>query len=288
MPINVWSAGQDALLDTIARRDAERRLEEDRARRDRIDQEALADRDRQRGIQEGQLRSIDEDRDERRRMAGEAAAEKKAAGQAAALNAEQIGELLDAYDAAQSPEEKHSIGLKILNAGGKYQAPPRPVTAPRDPIADHLAKKKIDQQFKEPSAAKGPKDNPSLPNGAKVWIESIAQRGIPLEQARNELSRGWGQQRQAHPGAELAAAADYLTKLYPTAPDPMAAAPRAPLGAPPAEETAAAAVAPPAAQPPAQDAQVQGLLKNAGPGRYTLSNGEVCLKLPDGTIQKGS
>ena len=268
MPINVWSAGQDALLSTIARRDAERRLEEDRARRDRLDTEAFADRQRQREIQEAGIRSLDEDRDERRKLATEERGEKAAKAKREALNAAQIGELLDAYDAATTPEEKHAVGIKILNAGGKYTPPPR-AAAPQRPISVSPGATLLDPVTKKPfyTAPERPekpsarsKDDPNLPQGTKAWIESISQRGVPIEQARAELSQGWAQQRAAHPNADLAAAASYLMKLYP-ADTGSSGTPRVPLGTAPAPETPQAAAPPPA--PGGGESAQQQLLNDA-------------------------
>lgn len=227
MPRNVWSAGQDALLGFLAERDAMNRLDEDRARRDRLDAENAADRQRGREIQDAQLRSIDEDRDERRRMAGDVAKAKQAEAAAAAARTAQMGELLDAYDAAKTPEEKQAIGTRILTAGGKLA--PEPRAKPRDPLADYEAKKKIDQKYAKPEAgAKGPKDDPRLPMGTKKWIESISQRGATIEDARTELSRGWQQQLAAHPNADLAQASLFLNRLYPNG-QPLGTAPETPV-----------------------------------------------------------
>lgn len=261
MPVNVWSAGQDALLNTLATRDAARRLQEDRDRRDRLDQEVAADRARQREIQEGTLRSVEEDRVERRRMAGEQVAAKKAEQEANTAKQREIDAALQTFATAQDPQEK----MRAAAVLDKYKVSPsalrdlqKPSTKsvfgvdPRSGSVRQFGEVPIGAQVinipKPDGPAAGPKDDPRLPQGTKAWIESIAQRGVPIEKAREELSMGWAQQRAAHPHADLAAAAQHLQRLY--MPDGMGG--RSPIGSPqPGGEVPPAAPTPEAAAPPA-------------------------------------
>lgn len=114
MPINVFGAGQDALLGFLAERDAKQRLAEDRARRDRLDQESFADRQRQRDIQEGQLRSIDADREERRGEVKRLNDEKIAASEAKRNQDATVQTLVkEMLDPGTPQERKQAIGFEL-------------------------------------------------------------------------------------------------------------------------------------------------------------------------------
>lgn len=267
---NVWGAGQDALLGFLADRDAKRRLEEDRSRRDQLDAESFADRQRAREIQEGQLRSVDEDRRERR-AAAESAARLKAQQE------QQITEALNVFanTDAHPPEavrraaavlDRHKVdprALKSLNPQTEMQPIMRvnPRTGKVEQIGEAPKGARVVMEPAPPAPEKplaSERDDPSLPRGTKAWIESLAQRGISLTEARNELSQGWARQRAAHPRAELVAASDYLTKLYPTDPE-SADIPRVALG------SAQPSVAPPAGAVDPQQAAIKFLTDNGAP-----------------------
>jgi hypothetical protein len=303
MPVNVWSAGQDALLGFLAERDAKKRLAEDRARRDRLDTESAADRDRQRGIQEENLRVQREDREERRAETKRLNDERIATSEAKRKQDETTRALVqEMMHPNTPPERKQAIGFELdrLNVSptliDKYLNPKsdtkpvvriNPRTGKVETIGEAPAGAHFVQEPKpaaDPNAPKPVKDDPRLPRGARQWIESIAQRGVPIEQARTELSQGWGQQRAAHPNAELAEAAAYLTKMYPTVEDNLGRKKQQPLttSAPevvaPADNELAAAALPAA---PAASA-AQGPQGPQGPqGGPTLADAEAMKILQD-------
>jgi hypothetical protein len=305
MPLNTWGVGQDALLGFLANRDAKQRLEEDRARRDRLDVEAQQDRQRQRDIQEGQLRSISEDRNERRDILAADRADRDAKAKREQAEAAQRGELLDAYDAAQTPEEKYAIGVRLVNAGGKLPPAPKPTTTPvmrvnpRTGQMENIGEAPYGSHFvqepapKEPKAAAGPKDDPGLPNGVKSYIDSLTQKAdaqgnlYTTEQALDELARTAPQLRAAHPSLDMGKVSRYAKAIFPkTEKDPLGqpVARKAPV---PTSGTPAPNAGAPAPKAPAADQQVSALLGSAKPGKYTLTDGSVWLKMPDGSIQKG-
>lgn len=298
MPVNVWSAGQDALLGFLANRDAKQRLEEDRARRDRLDVEAQQDRQRQRDIQEGQLRSIDEDRQERRSILQQDRTDREAKATREQAEAEERGRLLDAYDAAQSPEERYAIGVRLVNAGGKLPPEPKPTTSPvmrvnpRTGTVEQIGTAPVGAKFvnepapKEPKAT-GPKDNAALPNGVKAYLDSFATKtdaqgnAYTQEQALEEVSRVARELRQAHPSLDMGKVSNYVKAVVPkTEKDALGQPVPRKVSAPASPST------PSGSKAPAADAQVSSLLKSANPGKYTLTDGSVWLKMPDGSIQK--
>lgn len=259
MPRSVFAAGQDAMLGFLAERDAVKRLNEDRARRDRLDAEEAADRARGRDIQEENLRNQREDRAERLAETKRINNERIAASEAKRKQDEAVqGLVKEMLDPNTPQERKQAIGFELdrLQVSpsliDKYLNP-KATTKPVFGVDPHAGTVRqfgevpVDAQvvnIPRPAGAGGPKppkDDPRLPMGTKRWIESISQRGVPLEEARTELSRGWGQQTSAHPNADLGEAAAFLQKLYPT--DSMGQ--RSPMGGgAPVGEAAAPAPAP--------------------------------------------
>ncbi len=278
MPINTWAAGQDALLGFLAERDAKKRLSEDRERRDRLDAESAADRQQMRKIQEGQLRSVDEDRDARRQLLEEQGRAKTEQTAAAQRQQQEIDAALQVFATTQDETErmraaavldKYKVNPSAINALRNPKPTSKPVYGvdPRKGTVTQFGEVPVGAQVvsipRPPAAgggAKGPKDDPSLPQGVKRWVESISQRGASLEDARNELSQGWRQQVAVHPNADLGEAAAYLMKLYPVASDALSA-PREPLGAAAAPPPTPAGTPPPATGGPdpavAQQEQLQ-------------------------------
>lgn len=294
MPINVWSAGRDELLGFLAERDAKKRLEEDRARRDRLDEESRVDRERGRRIQEENLRVSREDREERRGEQKRLNDERIAAGQAKRKQDEQARTLVaEMLDPNTSQERKQAIGFELdrLQVSptliDKYLNPKpdtkpvvriNPRTGTVETIGEAPAGAHFVQEPKpaaDPNAPKPVKDDPRLPQGTKRWLESISQRGVPIGDARTELSKGWGQQIAAHPNVDLAEAAAYLAKLYPPAEDPMDATPRGPLGAASPNAPAAPAVDPGLQQRAAAELQKRGKAVTPESIQFVIQQGLV-------------
>jgi hypothetical protein len=127
--INPWSAATDTLLQTLAQRDAAARLEEQKQRQMQLDVEERADREAMRSHQAAQLRSLDEDRDERRRLASETAAERTAAARdkKAMEDLEQsaIWNYQNAPDAESKAKARELLELQFKY---RFQAPEKPAT----------------------------------------------------------------------------------------------------------------------------------------------------------------
>jgi hypothetical protein len=257
MPINVWSAARDEMLDTLAKRDADERLREDRARRDRIDVE---ERERQstldrenREYRDAQIalgnRTLDTNAADKTADNERADAAAKAAADAIAAKQLRITNLMKIVTDAKAPMEMRQQAAGELDALQvdpsmlKEFLNPTPKTKPvmrigRDGKMVKIGDAEAGAHFvnepaphADPNAPKPFRDDPKLPNGTKAWIESIAARGVPIEAARAELSGGWPGQRQSHPNADLALGAKYLDALYPKSGDAVTGQVQRPLGA---------------------------------------------------------
>jgi len=238
MAVNIWNAGTDRMLEGLARREALARqamLDQQNAERQAAQ---LALQQENLGLNRMQVEAqIANQQADNERMAAEQAARAQAAtsaSKAKARNEEQVAALIDLYQSTEDPSARERIAMNLEMQG--IRVPQRSQTDTRSlqvQANDLLARGDTDgynrvlKVIRETSGAgRAPdtggsgggstfRDNPRLPQGTKAWIDSIAQRGIPVKQARRELSQGWGQQRSAHPNAELAEAAKYLDTLYP-------------------------------------------------------------------------
>lgn len=238
MAVNIWNAGTDRMLEGLARREA-------LARQAQLDQQNAERQAAQLALQQENLglnrmqveAQIANTRADNERAAAQQAAQAQVAASAAkkaARDEEQVAALIDMYQSTEDPAARERIAMNLEMQG--VRVPQRSSQADTRSLQvqanDLLAKGDVDgynrvlKVIRETSGAgRAPdtgggggstfRDNPRLPQGTKAWIDSIAQRGIPVEQARRELSQGWGQQRSAHPNAELAEAAKYLDSLYP-------------------------------------------------------------------------
>lgn len=216
---NIFSAGRNALLDTLAQREATRMLGEDRARRDRLDEEGRLDRVKQRELQDRQITSLDEDRDARRALGEQAANDKAAEAKAKADERAARAAALDAYTTAiQAGDEKAArlAGAKLINLGGEMLPDSKPmVVGAGSTVYDQDSGKAIYTAPNRPTATPASeKDDPKLPIGTKRWIESISQQAPTIEEARSWLNKGWNETLKAHPRQELGKAVDYLDGLY--------------------------------------------------------------------------
>ena len=237
MAVNIWNAGTDRMLEGLARREALARqamLDQQNAERQAAQ---LALQQENLGLNRMQVEAqIANTQADNERAAAQQAAQAAAAASAAkkaARDEEQVAALIDMYQSTPDPAARERIAMNLEMQG--IRVPQRSQSDTRSlqvQANDLLARGDVDgynrilKVIRETSGAGrapdtggsggGPKfnDNPRLPQGTKAWIDSIAQRGVPVEQARRELSRGWGQQRSAHPNAELAEAAKYLDSLY--------------------------------------------------------------------------
>lgn len=225
MAINPFAAGTDALFDYLAEREERRMLMEDRERRAQLDREAKEKSDAQLALQRDQLGSLERDRQERaaatKRDDDRAAADQKAIDDHIAIvmdptktEAERraAGMWLDQKNVDPNRIERAITGkdptkkVHVVDANGRvvrtiemgmqdqYQELPRPAAGPQTPVSH--------------------RDDPSIPDGTKRWLDTIAARGVDEDTAMAELNKGWNQQLAAHPRAELASAAAYLKKFY--------------------------------------------------------------------------
>ncbi len=226
---NVWEAGSDALLKALAERDARKRLDEDRARQMQLDEERRAQILAQQELQRGQLKSIDEDRDERRRMAGEAA---EAAGTNALLKDETTrrGEAakqaaVQAYkEAVASGDDKAVQGAIADLAVHGIRVPTPPASggagftlSPGQQRFDATGKQigsVPDRPRTGPAGPSVPRSERELPQGVTDWLDTLTQFPT-IQEARKALNEGWQQQRKHHPEVDLQKAAAYLDKSFP-------------------------------------------------------------------------
>ncbi len=221
---NIFVGGTDELLQTLAQREAMRLMAEDRARRDRLDQETRSDRDRQYQFQQDQLKSIDDDRTERREAATAASNiedQKRFALQAA----------VDAYRNATTPEEKAKWRETLeMEHGIRFPAEQKKTGSWRTTVKDG---KPVDVFMEEPepgtelphyekpdkpATPEKPdaraKDDPTFPRGAKQWVDEMIGLGNPLGATLETITKGWAQQQAAHPNADLGKALEYVKKFY--------------------------------------------------------------------------
>lgn len=219
---NIFGAGRRSLLETLAQRDADRMLMEDRARRGRLDEENRLDRQKDRELRDKQITSMDEDRDARAKVLEQAGKDRSDAAAAKAAEQKSKADALDAYTAAiQSGDEAAArvAGAKLLNLGGHMLPEPKgPIeVSPGSSLYDPKSGKSVytaPERTPKPSAAE--KDDPSLPLGTKRWLESIAQQAPTVEEGRQWLNQGWQGTLKDHPKQELAKAVKYLDSLYTT------------------------------------------------------------------------
>lgn len=237
---NAWLSGTDRMLEGLAQREA-------LARQARLDQEAAARAAQQLAMQqqnldlnrqqtEAQIANQNADNDRANAATIENQRRFDSAGKAKVRNEEQVAALVDMYQSTADPAAKQRIAMNLAMQGVKVEEPK--VAGPdtrslqlqaNDALAsgDTARYQQILKVIRDSgNAGRAPetggsgggstfRDNPRIPQGAKAWIDSIAGRGVPLDQARNELNAGFGQQRAAHPNIELAEAAQYLSSLYP-------------------------------------------------------------------------
>ncbi len=227
MPQNVWSAGRDEMLKTLAARDAQSRLEEEQRRRAAADESAAAARTEQLGLQRRNTEALEGERAARTAEIERGTTEKTA-------KEEKVRKLIGVVtDKALDQSVRDAAGLELdamgvaPNALKAFVTQPKPEMKPvmrigRDgkmsqigeaPPGAHFSTEPAPRVPRAPAA--GPKQDPTLPAGVTAWIDSIGQRGVPIEAARAELSKGWRQQVASHPRAQLSDAAKYLDSLYP-------------------------------------------------------------------------
>jgi hypothetical protein len=236
--VNPWAAGTDALLNTLAQREAAARLEEQRERQRQLDAEEKADRERMRTHQENQLRDLAESRREAAadRQAGidARAAESAAKG----LKNFELQGLVDQYQHEKDPIRKaqlkeqliikHEIRFPEEKAPKARTGSWRQVKGPGgteqwewfwDPLEGETPQKR--EVYHAPVAGEKP-DKPEkpvradllLPPDTKTWIDKLAGQGLGYEETANLLSQGWEGVRGGHPEADMTAGLAYLEKLY--------------------------------------------------------------------------
>lgn len=299
--VNPWSAGQDALLGFLAQRDADRRLEEDRARRAALDAQEQQDREQYREIQREQLRSVD---DARKAAAQDRAASTAAEAAAAEREQQQEQETRQMLTELVKPDTPVERKAELAFELGRRKVPPALLTKylPQEAKPDFRVvgktllkdgKPVYTEPDRPPKVERGPSDDPTLPVGVKTYIDTLpskideAGNLYTYDRAQEELSRKSGKLRADHRFLDMSKAMKYAESLFPKpATDPMgqpvprkpATAAAAPSGVQ-ASSSAASAGAPP---------EVQQLLQSAPPADYTLSDGSKWRKLPDGSVIKVS
>jgi len=279
MPRNPWSAGIAAFEESVARRSADRRTEEDRARRMQIDDENRQDRRWGRSIAERQLQSQDADRVRTDQIREDDLVARREAGAAIAAEKEAQrvarGQAIDAFKAAVLSGDKkaeQAAGLVLLEFG---ITPPRSA-AGRAPVTQggYVWEDKDGVYVRGAMVADKPaadRDNPNLPTGFKQELDWFTRNGKTIEEAKAEVARKWnaGEYAERYPKATAGEAMRYLEGTY----DKDALGNYAPMarpgaGAPPPPPPggdAPAAGSPPAEAPTAvTDEQIQEYLAQNG------------------------
>lgn len=134
MPVSVFGtamgAGLDQLLRTLVERDMQRKDKEDRKRRVDLDAQGMLERERQYNLHQAQLKSLDEDREERRQLAAEAA---EAAGNNRLLDFEAKKQLdtrkqaaIDKFRNAATDDERMDARIELAGLGISTPNPPTP------------------------------------------------------------------------------------------------------------------------------------------------------------------
>lgn len=213
---NIWTAGLDALGQSLAEREAARLLEEDRARRATLDAESRGFRERELAIGEGSLE------ERRRSAAAEAASRTEAAGAAQAREA-RLAALLQRLGTVTDPQERYVLESEILTLGGKVgtrEKPEKPTLRnvnPGDYVIDDTGKQIFKAPDRPPAPGSGRKTG--IPTSVRRYVEEFSTTGAPIEEARAMLSRQWPNlQKQADAegfDVSLADVAAYLTRIYP-------------------------------------------------------------------------
>jgi len=265
--VNIWSAGQDALLNALAQRDAARQLDEEKARQARLDEENRQDRAALRAYQQKQFESLDEDRDERRRLAAETAKAKTADTEEKGARERLRQDAIYAYSHAKTPEEKaRAREVLELQFEMKFQAPAEKKPEWISDVDPKTGKERKTYRVAkegetitpyrapraEPRGDPRERDDPTFPSGPKAWVDNMIALGNPLEDTVSTIVRGWPQQRQYNPRADLGKAIEYVKKFY-TGPynDPIMKKPAAGGGGPGAGSAAVQAPSPPTSPPAA-------------------------------------
>jgi hypothetical protein len=327
VPQNIFMGGRDALRQMLAEREAREIQQREQSRQDQV----VSQRDRQIGLQEDDLHFR---RGRAQASDAAAAAEAEAEARQEAESQAQVQELIGVVTDPNQPQEARDRAGLLLDQRNvspslleQFMTQPPEKTPTPSPFTLSPGQTRfgadgatIASVAPRPTGGTTFRDNPQLPSGTKGWIDSIAQRGVPVEQARQELSQGWQLQRQAHPNASLAEASKYLDLHYTTQDVPIDpenefsdtrketvprfgggggdAAPAAPSGravgpgpaagggGSPAPSAEPAAAEPPAAEPPPLSPQEESALLQQGDGTYRASDGSVWI-VRDGKVSPG-
>jgi len=217
---SIFAAGSDMIRQMVAEREADRMIREDRARREQLDADARANRAEDVAFRDRQLKSVDDDRDEARRIANVNAELKK-------KNDTDRDAAIQAYMTATTPEERERARV-ILEArhGVHIEAPPKPVAPTTHTVAPGGALVGADGKViyqAPPAATKTSKATPAqIMNAGRT-----ALRDAQAEMANGTLPQGVTVQQRA---TELRD--QYLedlgvddTKVRQSAPPPMVAGP---------------------------------------------------------------
>lgn len=221
MAVNVWSAGRDALLEDLARRDAERFKQDQIARQTRMDAESRSDRERQFGLQEEQLGLQKQDRDMRANAA-------LAAQGAAQEKNQQVQRLIALVtDQNADPAERDRAGLQLDLMGVDPKAidrvrngPPKPETQEvfrtnPDGTVTRVATVPKGTHFTQTDRPVGSSTSTDLPAEVKAYVDSL--RSLPNKQAAiDQVSVNIAEmRRKGEPLPDLAKIMARINQIFP-------------------------------------------------------------------------
>jgi hypothetical protein len=283
MPVNVWSAGRDALLDDLARRDAKRLQESQLARQTRMDEESRVARERQFGLQEEQLGLQKQDRDMR------ATAALAAQGAAQEKN-QRIQQAIRRITDPTTPQpEKDALGL-ILDQEGVSPAMLERFAAPKPAETQDVYAVGLDgrptkvstvpkgSHFTQVDRPVGGNDEDSgLPPSVRAYVDALPTQVASKREAIDLVNRNFAEmRRKGEPLPDMVKVIERINKRFPAEPGlpgMPTTFPGTSMGAPPAPAPTTAAprtlaagggMAPQPAGPSPDDAAAIALLTEAG------------------------
>jgi hypothetical protein len=220
MPQNIWSAGRDALLDDLARRDAERFKQEQIARQERMDAESRSDRERQFRLQEEQLGLQKRDRE----MRADAALAAQGAAQEKNQKVQHLIRLVT--DTTADPAARDQAGLELDLMGVDPSAinrarngPPKPEVQPvyrtnPDGTVTKVGEVPKGTHFTQTDRPVGGASTDLAPD-VKAYVDSL--RALPNKQAAiDQVSLNIAEmRRKGEPLPDLAKIMARINQIFP-------------------------------------------------------------------------
>lgn len=249
MPVNPWLSGANAIISTLAEREAQALAAQEAEAARQAEQAKLALDERRVAVQEQQAEQAHNRDLYRVAMDGtNLAMAQRQAEEAKEAEAAQNAARAQAYQAwlsASDPTEKQMLALQASQLGVPAQMlqGERPDTRSLEvQLADALANgdsaratsirralSETAEARRAPERPAAPRaDDPELPSGIRQGLDTLAIEGHSFEDAVRYLRQEWPRQQTIHPQASLAEAEKYLLSLYDQRsqiPDPGAEAP---------------------------------------------------------------